>query len=1121
MSRGGAWRACVSAAILSAVAAASSASAAESRALPVRVPEGFVVELYADDELAANITAMTVDHHGRVVVAGPGYIRTLLDDDGDGRADRGLMFAEGHATGARGLVVVPQERGSLLLCTDDVGLRIARDLNDDDRADVPLDMLLAFGGGEHGLHGLCQGPDGDFYFLYGNDPAAKGVATVTQGISRTPEQAGIVYRASLKSKDGFGNSAPLLEIAATGFCNPHDLDFNAAGRLFTADADNERDVGLPWYTPARVFDVAWGRDHGWLAAGREQGWNRPGYFYDGVRPVCELGRAAPTGLTFYRHRQFPARYQGGAFSACWMFGRVHYLPMMPRGSSYTAEPETFLEITGDAGLTPVDLAVGPDGSLFLACGGRGTRGAVWRVRYVGDADDQARDQAAREEEKDYSYLEAVLRAPQPLAAWSRARWIPIAKRLGKKPFVAAIADPKRTVAEQVRAVEVLVELFEPLAFSESWPAVKLGRPELSARIAWIVERQRVSIAWTDGLCELTYDQDPRVQLAAWEGLQRVGFGVPRINPEYPNWLCVEDRELDERVRNFIVDFRASLLRPPPNSPEGVPAIQKQRTAFDQFWTAESQELGRQYAPDAEPAERLRQLRRMQRFYGDFAHKSVQPELHAGYRRLAVSAVTLHQEELRALLTASFPCGHAEVDRELARTLLVFRDVDPELVERLVKMCTPTSRAADDVHYLTAASTITQLRTPSLAARTAAALLRLDAKLKAEHIHPGVNWSPRLTELFLVSVERDAQLTVLLTASPEFGRPEHARYIEHLPAAARDAAAQQLVDAVLKLPEDEVMWTKTLIDVFAQTSRPEAIARLRELWREPGLRDLIFPALLPAAAPEDRAKFVDRLTSADPEVVARAAVVLRRPAREWGEVAEIAAAVRGLRQMCTVPEAARARKELATLIGLWGGVDFEIVEPATDRVFHDAAAIRDAYQPVFLWFTLKHYEASAGAAAPHGVTPAKWRKQLLVVDWEQGNAARGLELFEKKLCVRCHRGNSVLGPNLNDAAGRYPRSELLATVFEPSRFVPPSYRPTTVDLVDGRNYSGIPIAEAGDLLLLQTGADAVVRIRGEEIATRRTTTQSIMPLGMLNDFSADDLADLYAYLQALAERGKQE
>lgn len=1114
------WRACLSAAIAFAVAVASLASAAEPRALPVRVPEGFVVDLYADDDLATNITAMTIDHRGRVVVAGPGYIRTLRDDDGDGRADRSLPYAEGHATGARGLVFVPEEHGALMLCTDDDGVRIGRDLNDDDRADGPLATLLAFGGGEHGLHGLCRGPDGDFYFLYGNAPDAKTVAGVTQGISRTPEQCGIVYRASFKSKDRFGNDMVMMEIAATGFCNPYDLDFNAAGRLFTADADNERDFGLPWYAPARVFDVAWGRDHGWLGPGREQGWNRPGYFYDSVRPVCELGRATPTGLTFYRHRQFPARYRDGAFSACWMFGRVHFLPLVPHGSSFTAKPETFLEITGEAGLTPVDLAVGPDGSLFVAFGGRGTRGAVWRVRYVGTADDQARDQAARAAEQDYAPLEAVLRTHQPLAAWSRARWIPIAKSLGKKPFVAAIVDPKRTVAEQVRAVEVLVELFDPLTMEEAGEAIKLGRPELSTRIAWLMGRQQESRSWPGVLCDLTFDADSRVRLAAWENLRRIEFEFFPIKKRFPNWLCVQEPNLDERLRNYLVDYRDSLPQPALYDFAGGPGSAKQRQAFDEFRAGESQELGMQYSPDAEPAERLRQLRRMQRFYGDFAHKSMQPELHAGYRRLATSAVTLHQEELRTLLTASFPSGHADVDRELARTLLVFRDVHPMLVERLVQMCTPTSRAADDVHYLTVASTIVQDRTKDLTASTAAALLRLDAKLLREGVRPGANWSPRLTELFTALSARDAKLADVLADAPDLGRPEHVRYVEFLPAAVRDAAAQRLVAAVLKLPDDEVTWTKELIEVFARTSEPEALARLRALWREPGLRDLLFPALLQAAAPEDRAKFVDRLTSADPAVVAKAAVALRRPAPEWGDVAEMAFAVRGLRQMCTVPDAHRARKELTTLIGLWGDVDFAIVEPSSDRVY-DAAAIRDAYQPVLLWFQLKDYEASAGVAAPHGVAPAKWRKQLLTVDWEQGNAIRGRELFEKKLCVRCHQGESVLGPNLADAAGRYSRSELLATVFEPSRFVPPRYRPTTVDLADGRNFSGIPIAEAGDLLLLQTGADNIVRIRGEEIAARRTTTQSIMPLGMLNEFSPDDLADLYAYLQALAGRGKQE
>src|SRR3990172_13289514 len=61
--------------------------AADDLAAGVKVPEGFEVSLYADDDLAHDIFSMTIDSHGRVVVAGPGYVRILLDTDADGKAD--------------------------------------------------------------------------------------------------------------------------------------------------------------------------------------------------------------------------------------------------------------------------------------------------------------------------------------------------------------------------------------------------------------------------------------------------------------------------------------------------------------------------------------------------------------------------------------------------------------------------------------------------------------------------------------------------------------------------------------------------------------------------------------------------------------------------------------------------------------------------------------------------------------------------------------------------------------------------------------------------------------------------------------------------------------------------
>src|SRR5438552_16643321 len=61
--------------------------------LGLRVAPGFRVTLYADENLANDIFAMTLDAQGRVVVTGPGYIKTLHDTRGTGKADKAMLLA--------------------------------------------------------------------------------------------------------------------------------------------------------------------------------------------------------------------------------------------------------------------------------------------------------------------------------------------------------------------------------------------------------------------------------------------------------------------------------------------------------------------------------------------------------------------------------------------------------------------------------------------------------------------------------------------------------------------------------------------------------------------------------------------------------------------------------------------------------------------------------------------------------------------------------------------------------------------------------------------------------------------------------------------------------------------
>jgi len=108
------------------------------------------------------------------------------------------------------------------------------------------------------------------------------------------------------------------------------------------------------------------------------------------------GHWAPNDLLFYTGTQFPKQYQGGAFVA--FHGSWNRAPLPQGGYNISFIPfaggkpgarETFadgfagktpLANPNDAAARPAGLALGPDGSLYVA---EDAKGRVWRVIYTG------------------------------------------------------------------------------------------------------------------------------------------------------------------------------------------------------------------------------------------------------------------------------------------------------------------------------------------------------------------------------------------------------------------------------------------------------------------------------------------------------------------------------------------------------------------------------------------------------------------------------------------------------------------------------------------------------------------------------------------------------------------
>ncbi|HJZ55682.1 MAG TPA: hypothetical protein VKE74_12010, partial [Gemmataceae bacterium] len=275
----------------------------------IHTPPGFTTYLYADQPLANDIYTMTIDDDGRVLVAGRGYVRVLVDDDGDGRADRAVDLIDGLKDGPMGLLA----EGDSLYVVSDGGLKRYRGYNGKDKLRGPPETILALKTtGEHDAHAVRRGPDGWLYLLCGNMTGINpGKITSPRSPVKDPI-AGTLVRISPDGKE--------VEVVADGFRNAYGFDFHPDGEAFTFDSDNERCVGLPWYEGCRFYHVVPGGNYGWRAPQLSQTWRKPPYFADVVPPIADLGRGSPTGVACYRHTQFPAHYRGGFFLADWTFG---------------------------------------------------------------------------------------------------------------------------------------------------------------------------------------------------------------------------------------------------------------------------------------------------------------------------------------------------------------------------------------------------------------------------------------------------------------------------------------------------------------------------------------------------------------------------------------------------------------------------------------------------------------------------------------------------------------------------------------------------------------------------------------------------------------------------------
>jgi putative heme-binding domain-containing protein len=134
----------------------------------------------------------------------------------------------------------------------------------------------------------------------------------------------------------------------------------------------------------------------------------------------------------------------------------------------------------------------------------------------------------------------------------------------------------------------------------------------------------------------------------------------------------------------------------------------------------------------------------------------------------------------------------------------------------------------------------------------------------------------------------------------------------------------------------------------------------------------------------------------------------------------------------------------------------------------------------------------------------------------GTPERGAALFDKN-CAQCHafRGSGhAVGPNLVEFAGKSAQDFLVA-ILDPNSAINPGYLAYNLETKDDRSLSGVVKGETGSSLTLVQGGGMEETILRNDIAEIRASQLSLMPEGLEQAMTPQDIADLIAWLKKSA------
>ncbi len=141
----------------------------------------------------------------------------------------------------------------------------------------------------------------------------------------------------------------------------------------------------------------------------------------------------------------------------------------------------------------------------------------------------------------------------------------------------------------------------------------------------------------------------------------------------------------------------------------------------------------------------------------------------------------------------------------------------------------------------------------------------------------------------------------------------------------------------------------------------------------------------------------------------------------------------------------------------------------------------------------------------------------VSSYTRGDANLGEAIFTRATCMACHttsQGEMPKGPYLGNIANILRQEDLIESILKPNESISQGFGTQMIYLKNGQSFMGFVTDESGDSFTLRDISSKEHVFKKTEVVRRKELSTSLMPPGLMNNFTVHEFASLIKYLQKL-------